>query len=77
MRLQNAEARLTELQSTMMALGREATAAMLSVEGQQQQITSQKLITMVFYLVSLCMKKGLLFTFHLFCISCSIYIYFV
>lgn len=53
MRLQNAEARLTELQSTMMALGREATAAMLSVEGQQQQITSQKLLTMVFYLVSL------------------------
>ncbi|XP_059444017.1 SH3 domain-containing protein 2 isoform X1 [Corylus avellana] len=47
MRLQNAEARLTELQSTMMALGREATAAMLSVEGQQQQITSQKLLTMV------------------------------
>lgn len=49
MRLQNAEARLTELQSTMMALGKEATAAMLSVEDQQQQITFQKLRTMVYH----------------------------
>ncbi|XP_042949988.1 SH3 domain-containing protein 1 isoform X2 [Carya illinoinensis] len=47
MRLQHAEARLTELKSIMMALGKEATAAMLSVEGQQQQLTFQKLLTMV------------------------------
>ncbi|KAA8528182.1 hypothetical protein F0562_035567 [Nyssa sinensis] len=46
-KLQQAEARLTELKSSMMALGREATAAMLSVEAQQQQITFQKLLTMV------------------------------
>ncbi|KAF5477918.1 hypothetical protein F2P56_004525 [Juglans regia] len=47
MRLEHAEARLTELKSIMMALGKEATAAMLSVEGQQQQLTFQKLLTMV------------------------------
>ncbi|KAH9753883.1 SH3 domain-containing protein [Citrus sinensis] len=33
-KLRNAEARLTELKSTIMALGREATATMLSVESQ-------------------------------------------
>lgn len=47
MRLQNAEARLTELKSTMMALGREATTAMQSVEAQQQQVTYERLRTMV------------------------------
>ncbi|KAJ7943962.1 SH3 domain-containing protein 2 [Quillaja saponaria] len=46
-RLQNAEARLKELKSAMIALGREATAAMLAVEDQQQQITLQGLQTMV------------------------------
>ncbi|KAJ4729108.1 SH3 domain-containing protein 2 [Melia azedarach] len=47
MKLRNAEARLTDLKSTTIALGREATAAMLSVETQQQQMTFQKLFTMV------------------------------
>ncbi|XP_022941363.1 SH3 domain-containing protein 1 isoform X2 [Cucurbita moschata] len=47
MRLQNAEARLTELKSTMMALGKEATTAMQSVEAQQQQVTYERLRTMV------------------------------
>ncbi|EEF42496.1 SH3 domain-containing protein 2 [Ricinus communis] len=47
MRLRSAETRLTELKSTMMALGKEATSAMLSVENQQQQITVQRLFTMV------------------------------
>ncbi|KAK7309475.1 hypothetical protein RJT34_06230 [Clitoria ternatea] len=47
MRLQNAETRLKELKSALVALGREATAAMLSVEEQQQQITLQSLRTMV------------------------------
>ncbi|XP_011018379.1 PREDICTED: endophilin-A2 isoform X2 [Populus euphratica] len=47
MKLQAAEARLTELKSTMMALGREATAAMSSVENQQQEITAQRLFSMV------------------------------
>ncbi|KAJ4834591.1 hypothetical protein Tsubulata_036651 [Turnera subulata] len=47
MKLRGAEARLAELKSTMMALGREATDAMLSVEDQQQQITVQRLFSMV------------------------------
>ncbi|XP_050235053.1 SH3 domain-containing protein 2-like [Mercurialis annua] len=47
LKLRNAEARLTELKTTTIALGREATAAMLSVENQQQQITVQRLFTMV------------------------------
>ncbi|CAL9028596.1 unnamed protein product [Prunus brigantina] len=46
-KLQNAEARLTELKSTTVALGREATAAMLSVEEHQQQMTFHKLCTML------------------------------
>ncbi|KAH9753676.1 SH3 domain-containing protein [Citrus sinensis] len=45
-KLRNAEARLTELKSTIMALGREATAAMLSVESQQQQMTYQRVYAM-------------------------------
>lgn len=47
MRLQNAEARLSELKSTMMVLGKEATTAMQSVEAQQQQVTYERLRTMV------------------------------
>ncbi|XVF00011.1 hypothetical protein REPUB_Repub03eG0249500 [Reevesia pubescens] len=47
MKLKQAEARLTELKSSMMVLGREATAAMLSVEDQQQKITFQRLLAMV------------------------------
>lgn len=47
MRLQNAETRSKELKSALVALGREATTAMLSVEEQQQQITLKSLCTMV------------------------------
>ncbi|XVF52193.1 hypothetical protein PTKIN_Ptkin04bG0245000 [Pterospermum kingtungense] len=47
MKLKQSEARLTELKSSMMVLGREATAAMLSVEDQQQKITFQRLLAMV------------------------------
>ncbi|XWS49395.1 hypothetical protein CRYUN_Cryun13aG0160300 [Craigia yunnanensis] len=47
MKLKQAEARLTELKSSMMVLGREATAVMLSVEDQQQKITFQRLLAMV------------------------------
>lgn len=57
MRLQMAEARLSELKSTMMAVGTEATSAMSSVESQQQQKTFQKLLTMVFCLFLLCLTK--------------------
>lgn len=47
MRLKVAEGRLAELKSAMMALGREATDAMLSVEDQQQKVTFQHLFKMV------------------------------
>lgn len=47
MKLKSAETKLSELKSSMLALGREATAAMLSVEDQQQHITFQKLLTTV------------------------------
>jgi len=47
MRLQNAEKKLREHKSALVALGREATAAMSSVEEQQQHITLQSLSTMV------------------------------
>ncbi|KAK9229950.1 hypothetical protein WN944_022916 [Citrus x changshan-huyou] len=48
-KLRNGEARLTDLKSIIMALGREATAAMLSVESQQQQMTYQRLFAMVIH----------------------------
>ncbi|MBA0881257.1 hypothetical protein Goshw_024260 [Gossypium schwendimanii] len=47
MKLKQAEARLADLKSSMMVLGREATAAMLSAEDQQQKITFQLLLAMV------------------------------
>ncbi|XP_077234799.1 SH3 domain-containing protein 2-like [Tasmannia lanceolata] len=46
-KLQNAESRLSDLRSAMSALGREATAAMMSVEVQQQRLTFQKILAMV------------------------------
>ncbi|CAL5434754.1 unnamed protein product [Camellia sinensis] len=46
-KLQNAERKLNELRSALMALGREAITAMLSVEDQQQRTTFRKLLTMV------------------------------
>ncbi|XP_011027999.1 PREDICTED: endophilin-A3-like isoform X3 [Populus euphratica] len=46
-KLRAAEARLAELKSTVMSLGKEATAAMSSVENQQQQITVQRLFSMI------------------------------
>ncbi|KAH6760813.1 hypothetical protein C2S53_011210 [Perilla frutescens var. hirtella] len=47
LKLKTAEKKLTELKSSMLTLGREATAAMSSVEDQQQETTFQKLLTMV------------------------------
>nr|XP_010933056.1 SH3 domain-containing protein 2 isoform X2 [Elaeis guineensis] len=46
-KLQSAESKLSELKATLSALGREATAAMMAVEAQQQQITFQQLLAMV------------------------------
>lgn len=45
--MQAAEAKLAELTSAMMTLGKEAAAAMISVEAQQQRLTLQRLIAMV------------------------------
>ncbi|WOL17231.1 SH3 domain-containing protein 1 isoform X1 [Canna indica] len=46
-KLQNAEFKLSELKTTLSALGREATAAMMAVESQQQEITFERLVAMV------------------------------
>ncbi|GAB4857912.1 hypothetical protein Ancab_015817 [Ancistrocladus abbreviatus] len=46
-KLQLAEAKLDDLKSRLVALGREATSAMLSVEAQQQRRTFQQLLVMV------------------------------
>ncbi|XP_060673803.1 SH3 domain-containing protein 1 [Ziziphus jujuba] len=46
-KLQSAEARLADLKSSTVALGREATTAMLSLEDQQQQMTFHKFLTMI------------------------------
>ncbi|XP_020260707.1 SH3 domain-containing protein 2-like [Asparagus officinalis] len=46
-KLRNAELKLSELKNSLSALGIEATAAMTSVEAQQQEVTFQRLLTMV------------------------------
>lgn len=46
-KLKYAESKLTELQATLSALGKEATAAMLAVEAQQQKVTYERLLAMV------------------------------
>uniref|UniRef100_A0ACD5TX79 Uncharacterized protein n=1 Tax=Avena sativa TaxID=4498 RepID=A0ACD5TX79_AVESA len=46
-KLQHAESKLSELRTTLAALGREATAAMEAVEAQQQQVTFDRLLAMV------------------------------
>ncbi|RWR89658.1 Src-3 domain-containing protein [Cinnamomum micranthum f. kanehirae] len=46
-KLQNAESKLSTLKSNMLALGKEATAAMMSVEVQQQRLTFERLVAMV------------------------------
>ncbi|CAN6295643.1 unnamed protein product [Urochloa humidicola] len=46
-KLQHAESKLSELRTTLAALGREATAAMEAVEAQQQQVTYERLLAMV------------------------------
>lgn len=46
-KLQMAEAKMQELTSSMAVLGKEAAAAMSSVETQQQRLTLQRLITLV------------------------------
>lgn len=46
-KLQQAETKLAELTSAMTTLGKEAAAAMIAVEAQQQRLTLQRLIAMV------------------------------
>ncbi|XP_024024773.1 SH3 domain-containing protein 2 [Morus notabilis] len=46
-KLEAAEGKLQELKSNVATLGKEAAAAMASVEGQQQRLTLQRLLAMV------------------------------
>lgn len=46
-KLQAAEAKLAELTSAMVTVGKEAAAAMIAVEAQQQRLTLQRLIALV------------------------------
>lgn len=48
-KLEASETKLEDLKSNMTTLGKEATAAMAAVEGQQQRLTLQRLITMVHF----------------------------
>lgn len=57
MKLEAAEAKLQELKTNVATMGKEAGAAMAAVEGQQQRLTLQRLISMVIYcyiFVSIC-----------------------
>lgn len=49
LKMEAAEAKLNELKSNMVTLGKEAAAAMTAVEAQQQRLTLQRLITMVIH----------------------------
>lgn len=51
-KLQLAEQKMGELLSAMGVLGKEAAAAMTSVEAQQQRLTLQRLISMVSFMLS-------------------------
>lgn len=80
-KLQSAEARLVDLKSSTVALGGEATAAMLSVEDQQQQLTFNRLLTMVILLI-LCPTEHHIYIFLYVFFSCcksnaerSLYVY--
>lgn len=46
-RLEAAESKLQDLKSNMSILGKEAASAMAAVEAQQQNMTLQRLISMV------------------------------
>ena len=43
-----AEARMQELKANMAVLGKEAAAALAAVEAQQQRLTLQRLVAMVY-----------------------------
>ncbi|KAK4781722.1 hypothetical protein SAY86_015824 [Trapa natans] len=47
MKLEAAEAKLQEMKSNVTTMGKEASAAMAAVEGQQQRLTLRRLISMV------------------------------
>ncbi|XP_068654714.1 SH3 domain-containing protein 3-like isoform X1 [Aristolochia californica] len=46
-KLHSAESKMRELKANMAVLGKEATAALAAVEGQQQRLTFQRLVAMV------------------------------
>ena len=73
-RLQVAETKLAELQAAMSTLGKEAVAAMVAVEGQQQRLTLQRLIAMVSIQTSItCQVLWNEFLLHFPDFSCHIY----
>jgi hypothetical protein len=47
-KLHAAETRMHELKANMAVLGKEASAAMAAVEAQQQRLTFQRLVSMVY-----------------------------
>lgn len=47
-KLHAAEARMQELKANMAVLGKEASAALAAVEAQQQRLTLQRLVAMVY-----------------------------
>lgn len=50
LKLEAAESKLQDLKSNMTVLGKEAIVAMTAVEAQQQRLTLQRLIAMVWFI---------------------------
>lgn len=53
-KLHAAETKMQELKSNMAVLGKEAAAALAAVESQQERLTYQRLVAMVYMLVQIC-----------------------
>ena len=60
-KLQAAEAKMQELKSNMAVLGKEAAGALSAVESQQQRLTFQRLVALVYKNSSYINKKTRLF----------------
>lgn len=48
-KLQSSESKMQEHKANMAVLGKEAAAALAAVESQQQRLTSQRLLALVWY----------------------------
>lgn len=53
-KLHAAETKMHELKANMAVLGKEAAAALAAVESQQERLTYQRLVAMVYMLVQIC-----------------------